>query len=260
MQKQRSLPNRRKFLGFALAGGGIAVAAYLGIDALTDDNRSRDAGYDSLPLTYENAVKTPQVRQKYLDKLFEERMLEGEAWMSFSEFVYDPDFEKVKKRYGIDPTQYVQYGGKDLLLGATTMAVEEFRGKPAPVHFGEVIFACDPRYVTSEEDLKSVIDNESFHAILQHQSIIELPLPPEFNDLGILPHDIQVKILEALSFEKQISRILTVRRVSSQFKRNTYNTYGNLYQELSRDADENAEGGRILRPVLNAFRVKPVRK
>lgn len=256
--KQRETPiSRRRFLAYALGGAGALVGTYYGIEALK--NPESDADYSSLGLTFENAVRYRGLRQKYLDRLYEERFKENdEAWLSFSGFIYDEGFHRARKEGPLSPSSY---GHED--VGVTVIITQdsaELRGNPTSSYFGE--FAFDTRFVKTEDELKSMIDHESAHALMVHKSRVQFPMPPEGRDTHLLPDIIQRKIFETLAFEKQILAYAREkkRKVSYEFDHDKWMTYATINSELQQYAKEHQEHATIIVPILNALRVVPKKK
>ena len=242
--------SRRKFLAGSLAGAATLGGIYM---CTRSSKESKLEIVSPLPLTFNNAVAHSQLRQPYLDKLFQNRFQENdEAWLSFAGFIYDEGLRNSATQAPSKPA-YREDGFKVV----STPDSSELRGKPVCSYFSEIAFNLE--YVASEEELKSVIDHESAHALMIHRSRVQFPIPPEAQDMSMLPDIIVRKIFETLAFEKQIFIYgwEKKRNVGIEFNRENWINYAQLNKELQQYALEHPEHGNIITPILNRLRVIP---
>lgn len=252
MVKNAPKPTRRSFLKYGIATAGLVIATTIGTQLIERNPKSRGL----VGLTFQNSVLNPDIRQDYLNKLFENRHQEqDEAWLSIAEFVYDPGLNKIRRHGEIRPCVYgSDTNGIELII---TPDGPDLRGKPVPIYFTEHAFSSG--IVVSEDELKSMIDHESAHALMVHRSQVQFPMPPEGQQIGRLPPEIQGKLFESLAFEKQIVLYagLKKRTVGDAFDRDIFETYRYINHELEQYAASNPEHGKIIYPILRALRVQP---
>ncbi len=265
---------RRDFTKWVLGGVGISalggVGGYLHYNSQNESveqverpvRTSQKKIFDPKSVLTEDldfslARKHPELRQKYLDKILDNKDEYGKdiwGWNEIGWLIYDPGFKKLKKEY-FEKLTYFEKGTKHYSLnfeGASmvTPAVNiswktNSKGKNSEVYLRE-----PPFLVRSENDLLSELDNESFHTGFNKHG--------KFSLNGVdsrisLRWPNAHSLLELMSFDHQAQQIIKgKRKVSDEFLKDLSGASSSLFgfwENLARSGK--GTDGKVAIDVMN---------
>ncbi|MBW2966024.1 hypothetical protein KY342_02895 [Candidatus Woesearchaeota archaeon] len=181
--------------------------------------------------------------QRYLDRLLEKEAKQTKTWQGLERIVYKPQFseeeEKVKTYGDIEE-------GKQLQALAYTKGK---KGERSKCFISKRLL----RHARSEDELKSMIDNESFHAY----ATLILRLPFTIKETGDESKDVVLLALETMSFDYQFQLIdKGKRKVRHEFATKFGKEYHNVYNNLKRISKVDSIDGRYAKAILDNLRIK----
>ena len=251
----------RYYIGFCglLAIGTMGIISYL---ELRKDEKIMDASsVIEIPakISFEQAQdkihNIPYV-QKYLDQLVEEEAKVTKTWQGFDRVIYDPEYKQFEKDTGEKARISGGYHEDDKNLVSLAMT-GRIPGKK-PVCY--VTYRClHPKQVYSEDELKSLLDNEAFHAYESWKARLTFKkgnmTKEELKEVITMASDeIKDKSMELLSFDYQYYLIIHERKrnVSKHFRDMCFPGYVKLYQEFQELSKQDSYDGKFAKIILNS--------
>lgn len=267
-QERRSFARHLFYLGIAGAVCVVGGLTYM-LSKETPDRdlyRKEEMRPREIPknISFEMAVanKDEELRQSYLEQLLARESKITKEWQAFEKFIYDPGFKKFEKNRDTNERKNEINGyedmGKDFIVIAKTYARKGFK---ADCYLSELCF--DNRLHCCEDELKSAIDHESFHAYEKWTGIIQLTAKGMSKEEGIeILKKINLKTakmaLEFLSFDHQHSLIVSGKRKVSDRYRSEINKncmrFHGKFEEISKNDNEE---GKFAKIILNSLNNKP---
>ncbi|MBR9691519.1 hypothetical protein GOV06_01920 [Candidatus Woesearchaeota archaeon] len=218
-------------------------------------------------ISFEQAVRNEHWRQSYLEQLVEEEAKVEEFWTGFGRIVYDPNFKIHDEETGRNTNMgnNEAYGRIKVSKGKISVPIAktyvEEKGKKPPVYFCHLGFRKD--IVSCEDELKSLLDNEAFHAYETMTRKVPLKIKSELSEeevdkiLKSASGDIPRLALELLSFDYQYYNILKKKRVvSKNFVDKFMRSYFGLYREFEELSDKESNNGKFAKLVFSSLVVK----
>jgi len=216
--------------------------------------------------TYEDAVSIEAARQACLDRLVARESERFKEYKSFNAVIYDPGFRIMNKGASRKTTTREGYGLRIKGIRARAFATTDIvkRGTKPNCYVDSICF--DPNFITSEDELLSLLDNESSHA---HESATN-QLKIKSTGINI---DYENKVLayvyekepklakkasELFSFDLQFQRIISgERKVSDKFIGGMISYYRALYDHFKSLSKEKSIQGDFAKIILNSQNVSP---
>ncbi len=274
--KAEKAEKRKKFFkknGLIFGIPSVVLGTTIGVYSLTKNNNSflpvvepaelerklEDAVEIPMDIGFKQAVNKSELRQEYLEQLLEDEAQTSEGWECFNGFIYDPGFKQFKKRIGDMPHGY----GIDLTAVAATYSDRPF--KKSDCYISELGF--DTKVVMKENEFKSLLDNEAYHAhrmltgqlVLSKKGVTEKELDKILKNAD---KELIYKSEELLSFAHQYRQIQDgKRKVRQRFVNNTFRGMLELYELFENISQEKSYNGKYAQVILNTCpKIEKVKK
>ncbi|MBW2996434.1 hypothetical protein KY332_03980 [Candidatus Woesearchaeota archaeon] len=215
----------------------------------------------SAEISFKEAVNNESLRQSYLEQLVEEESKVSEGWKDFGRVIYDPGLINLKKRTGgkdLERAREFSYDGskapEGMHLEALAMTrIEKKRVKP-DCYVSEKCF--NPKFACSEDELKSILDNEAFHALYNVRGKLQIIK----NIKGLKrSEELNIMALELFSLDYQCFNLAEKGKrenVSKKFLKSFFETYFKLRQRFEEISKEDSDEGKFAKIIFDSLRVE----
>jgi len=192
--------------------------------------------------------------QKYLDQLVEEEAKVTKTWQGFDRVIYDPEYKQFEKDAG--EKARIRGGYHDNNEGIASFAITGRDPGKKTVCYAS--YRClHPANVVSEDELKSLLDNESFHAYESWKGIRlnKSGLSDEEfkNIINSASDEVKNDGFELLSFDYQFYLVMKKkkRKVRKEFIDSLTSEYMKLYRRFEELSKKDSIDGKYAKMIFD---------